>query len=880
MTRTTCWGYRRPMASPAGPLRAAGRWLAPAASGTDQATRQLRTGIVGTLFAGIWGAAIIAGFALVYSDIGAELPGPDVLLAGLALVAISVFTPQALFRTGTESSTKRILASPTRPIAPWSTSTISFNAILVGAMLAGLYAEPVIAFLLFSLASFIRMVVLTRRDAHRDPDARFHQLSAAFTAILIASIAYAIVRPLASAVTADLSVVPLLLAGIVALYLGLILNAVDRWARCERRGWAAARDLVDVRRLLVAAVSAAIAWIVAVTGELLPRIDGDPTDKVLPALAALGVFLACWLLLWALSISVWRTEARRTLALWRSQHAVILTRLADGSLDPELAAKASISITSRMAAVVFGATRVLTIAEDGGGKVSQSLVRVDVYPGAPESVPATPSGRAGMRIPLSTDGRTTSSVTISDCLLPGRFLMRSRAIVDEFSELATIGLLSPELSRNSDRNSVAYAAMFEGNWPSMNALDQSMLAMRERFDRAPHLSSLIVGVYAINEFAALAGGRHEHAAVSHVMRSALSSPLFHGTDVFVAYENPGRIWIAVSGGPIIRNTIQLLRDLQDSLNSYGRAASSSSDLEVFVSVSFGYAAHQVDDLSPEGLIQTARDRLATDQSARNPLSDPDFSTLELTPELFTRIEPTPVTVDSLLDGMTRDRGTGAFITESLPFSSTSGDSFEGTLISVGWVREFKYYDMRQPENLLKAVNRQPHVAALAAEISLDALINELQTSPLCMIRMPSVLLHPEAGELALPNLIVPKLDRTQCQRTVLLFDEIPAGGGETLRMLADRGLNIALTAAAAASANSSDLAGWPRWAIVFPTHVMQGTHGIDELTITQTASAGASAGTRLIGMVIGSIDARDALANGISAVLIADAPAKDRVDHS
>jgi hypothetical protein len=868
------------MASPAGPLRAAGRWLAPASGEPNSATRHLRTGIVGVLFAGVWAAAIITAFALMYSDIGDEIPGPDVLLAGIVLVAISVFTPQALFRTGTESSTKRILDSPTRPIAPWSTSTISFNAILVGAMLAGLYAEPVIAFLLFSLAYVVRMAVLSRRESDRDPNARFHQLTAAFTAMLIASIAYSIVRPLASAVTLDFSIIPLLLAGIVALYLGLILNAVDRWARCERRGWAAARDLVDVRRVLVAVVSAGIAWIVAITGELLPRITGDPNDLALPAIAALGVFLACWLALWAISISIWRTEAKRTLALWRSQQSVILTRLNDGSLDPDLAAKAALNITSRMAAVVFGATRVLTVHDDGAGNVSQSIVRTDIYPGAPESLPTSPAGRSGMSIPLSVDGHTTSSVTISDCLLPGRFLTRSRALVDEFSELAVIGLLAPELGRSADRNALAYAVMFDGIWPSMSAFDQAMLDMRERFDRAPHLSSLIVGVYAINEFAALAGGRHEHAAVSHVMRSALSSPLFSGTEVFVAYENPGRIWVAVSGGPIIRNTIQLLRELQDSLNSFGRATSSSTDLEVFVSVSFGYAAHQVDDLTPEGLIQTARDRLAADQSARNPLSDPDFSTLELTPELFTRSEPTPVTVDSLLDGMTRDRGTEAFIARSLPIIPVTGDAVEGSLLSVGWVREFRYYDMRQPENLLKAVNRQPHLAALAAEISLDALLAELDRSPLCMMRMPSVLLHPEAGELALPNLIVPKLDRTQCQRTVLLFDEIPAGGGETLRMLADRGLSIAVTAAAAASAHASDLSGWSRWAIVFPEHVMQGAAGFDGLTVTQTASAGASTGTRLIGMVNGIVDFREAASHGITSVIDAHASLDTRVDHS
>ena len=53
------------MASPAGPFRAAGRWLAPATSGTDQATRQLRTGIVGVLYAGLWAAAHIGEYSLM-----------------------------------------------------------------------------------------------------------------------------------------------------------------------------------------------------------------------------------------------------------------------------------------------------------------------------------------------------------------------------------------------------------------------------------------------------------------------------------------------------------------------------------------------------------------------------------------------------------------------------------------------------------------------------------------------------------------------------------------------------------------------------------------------------------------------------------------------
>ena len=42
-----------------------------------------------------------------------------------------------------------------------------------------------------------------------------------------------------------------------------------------------------------------------------------------------------------------------------------------------------------------------------------------------------------------------------------------------------------------------------------------------------------------------------------------------------------------------------------------------------------------------------------------------------------------------------------------------------------------------------------------------------------------------AGELALPNLMTPFLDRTECSRTVVLIDAVPVGAGQALRLLAD-----------------------------------------------------------------------------------------------
>ena len=91
---------------------------------------------------------------------------------------------------------------------------------------------------------------------------------------------------------------------------------------------------------------------------------------------------------------------------------------------------------------------------------------------------------------------------------------------------------------------------------------------------------------------------------------------------------------------------------------------------------------------------------------------------------------------------------------------------------------------------------------------------------------------------------------------VVLVDAVPVGGGQALRLLSDRGVNIAMTAAAAAGADPTDLFGWQRWAIFFPTHVVQGPGGVDGLTIQQTASAIATHDTRLIAIADERVDTR------------------------
>jgi hypothetical protein len=298
------------------------------------------------------------------------------------------------------------------------------------------------------------------------------------------------------------------------------------------------------------------------------------------------------------------------------------------------------------------------------------------------------------------------------------------------------------------------------------------------------------------------------------------------------------------------------------------------DVEVHVSVSFGYAAHQVDEFGCSGLMTAALNRLAIDQSSRSPFAIDDLIGYDIRPEDIIGEPDVPVTAIDVLDILAADHTTptsSAFTTQFTPITAIDGGGTVALWAQMGWQRRFGSVDLAEPGTFLTLVNRQPRLAAEATRVTLDRLKSVFgeadalgRTSLPIVVSLPSILLHPDAGELALPNLVTPFLDRRECARTVILVDTVPAGGGQALRLLSDRGLHIAVTAAAAAGADPTDLFGWQRWAVVFPQHVIQGAAGIDGLTIQQTASAIAGHDTRLIAVADVWADPRDLIENNIS----------------
>jgi hypothetical protein len=691
--------------------------------------------------------------------------------------------------------------------------------------------------------------------------------------------AFLVVKPLSASVSTQGSILPLLFAAAVAMYVGLAFNAVERWVSGDRTRWAFVRDAIDIRRIVVALVSALIAWLVSVVGVWIGN-SYDSTAQLAGSLAGLGIFLASWLILWFVSIRVWRRDALRTLALWSAHQAEIVARLADGSLSPELAARAALPITTRMAVSVFAATRAMAVVDDGRGHVSNHLVAVDLYANAPAPDPKSLVTLPHLRLPLyAVPGHPNgSSLTVAGWLWTGWFMTRSASIVDHFTQLATSALLTPVVASDDDRVATAFDRMFDkvSRWPTLIAFEEGVERMRQRADASPQTDSMLIGVYAIDEFGALAGGRFEQAAVAQVMRLALGHQDFAGHDIFVAYEDPGRLWVALGSGPIIRNGIALLRGLQQHINDHGSVPSAKLDVDVHVSVSFGYAAYQVDDFAFEGLTATARERLATDQGSRDPFSLDNLLAYDIRPEDIIGEPETPVAAVDVLNLLRADQVSapgGAFTTRFVPICDIDSGATDSLIASVGWHRSFGTLDLSDPESFRSLVNRQPALAAAATQVVLTRLKSVFaeadalgHTDLAIVVSLPTILLNPDAGALALPNLLSPFLDRTECARTVILIDAVPPGGGQALRLLSDRGLHVALTSAAAAAADPTDLYGWQRWAVLFPQHVVQGPGGIDGLTIQQTASAVAGLDTRLVARADEFVDTRELALNNVRLV--------------
>lgn len=791
----------------------------------------------------------------------APLTGAQLLPEAIVLVALSVLAPQAVFRTRNATLTEQVLSDPSTPVRPWRASTLTFDATLVAAMLAGLSYGPALTFTLFGLALLARAVFTAQRTVAVDPNARYHAIVLASSSAIAGVAAYLVVRPLSIAVSQQAAIIPLLLAAVVALYLGLVLNALERWVAGDHSRWASLRDALDTRRIIIALVSAVIAWAVAVSVRLGTLMS--PNDPLLTGtLVALGVFVASWLALWVLSIHLWRRDAARTLTRWGRHQAEVINRLIDGTLSPELARRAAQRITARMALSVFGATRVLVVVDDGHGTTERHFVGAARFGSVPPEGPSSLAGVPNVRMSLFADPGhpNASSITVGGWLWPGWFMVRTPSVVSRFRELATDALLQPLLAADGQRRAAAFDVLFDPThgWPSLEAFSQAVERWQARIDASPHSASLVVGAYAIEDFGALAGGRFEHAAVAQVMRIVSGSPTLAGHETFVAYEDPGCVWVALVGGPMVRSGVGLLQDLAQRINDHGSVPSARLDIEVHVSVAFGHAAHQVDDFSVPGLLEAARQRLDIDRSARDPFGIAEAIPRDIRPEDIIETPSTPATAVDARSLLADDRR-AQDAAERFPVTFTAvqdrrDERVIALLLDVGWRRTIGAVDLTQRGEMVRLANRHPELAAEAAGASLDRVkqcLGELAhlgrgDLPL-VVAMPTLLLHPDCGELALPNLVSPFLDRAECSRLVVLVDTIPPRGGEALRLLADRGVGVAVTASAAASASMIDLEGWPRWGIVLPAHVMGGHGAIDGLMIQQTTLAIATRGTRVVG---------------------------------
>jgi hypothetical protein len=115
-----------------------------------------------------------------------------------------------------------------------------------------------------------------------------------------------------------------------------------------------------------------------------------------------------------------------------------------------------------------------------------------------------------------------------------------------------------------------------------------------------------------------------------------------------------------------------------------------------------------------------------------------------------------------------------------------------------------------------------------------------------LVSAPALLLLPDAGAAALPNIAGRLLDRVDAARTVIVVSSVPHGSGQAFALLEDRGLRIAVVADAAAGADPDDLIGWSPWALVFPLGKDRRPTGLDPLSVQQVASALARRGTHLI----------------------------------
>lgn len=860
---------------------ALGRWMHPgtpfAPRSSEETTLFRRAGWVSfiALVSGI--GLTIAATTLLALDIPLRTPldpidDPRAVIVGSLLILFSVLAPQASFRTRQAAWTRMIFSDTASTVPSWQRSTVSFDALLVGAVLAGLYFPVAITITAFGWALVIRAIVLTRRTHSYDVNARFHAVMGAWVSGMTALIGYTIIAIIDRPFTLDPSPIPLALAVVIAIYAGLGFQSLVRWGTLATERWAFVRDALDLHRLLVAAVIVGVIWLTAFTGEWVAQRATANAD-LLGSAAGIAILMLAWLCLWLLSVFAWLRDARHVLSAWRRQQTEVLRRIAEGSLNPELAARAALPTATRVAVAIFGASqaRAVIALPDGtrrSSMASAALHRNDV-PAELIDIEVAPHRRLRLGSP---DGLGASgSVVVVNWLTPGGLVMRSREIVEEYTELTSIAVLGPVISQDYLSPRRAFDTMFHAgqHWPSLTAFEEAVAVMRRQADAAPQSTSLILGVLEIEDFGALSGGKFEQSAVAQVMRLVIGNDDFTGQEVFVAYEEPGRIWIAILGGPVIRQGIGQLLSLQQRINDQGSVTSRRVDVEVSVSVSLGYGSYQVDAVSPDDLRSIALARLAHDHRTRETLLHESFGALDFTPEDITGIAAPSTTVDLLNSLRESEAGVARFDERLSALHAPADDAPLALMVRLGWAHAPGDLDLTDPQRFLDLAERQIDIAVEHLTGSIEAMKRVMAETPESTMPVlayaPALLLHPDSGAAALPNIAGRLFDRIESSRAVFVFRALPPGSGQAASLLIDRGVGIALDGRAATDVDPEDLTGWTRWGLVLP--VVDGeTSALDSLAVQQMTTALASHGTRLIAEVTARTDQRRLIAQGIRLV--------------
>lgn len=864
-------------------LRALGRWVHPgtpfAARSDEESSLHLRVGVVSSL-------AILTGLGLTFAATALFALGINVhtpinpiedtraIIVGSLLILFSVLAPQASFRTR-QAAWTRMIFNDTRSMVPsWQRSTVQFDALLVGAILAGLFFPASITIAAFGWALLLKVIVSTRRSLPYDPNARFQSLVVAWVSGMTALVGYVVIAILGTPLTMDSSPLPIVVAVLAAIYAGLGFDALQRWATLASERWAFVRDALDLQRLLVAAVIATVTWSTAMAGDIVGN-SVDTGGDLLGSAVGIAVLIGSWLALWLLSVLAWRRDAEHVLAAWRKQQAEVLRRIAEGSLSSELAARAALPTATRVAVAIFGASQARAVVSLPDGTRRSSMATAELsrngLPAELVNVEYAPQ----RRIPLgSPDGLgTTGSILIVHWLTVGGFVLRSKSIVAEFAELASLGVLAPVVSQDYLSPRRAFETMFhtDHRWPSLAAFDEAVNGLALQADQAPQSTSLILGVFEIDDFGALAGGKFEQTAVAQVVRLTLGNDDFTGREMFVAYEEPGRLWVALLGGPVIRQGIGQLTALQQRINDHGSVTSRRVDIDVTVSVSLGYATYQVDAVSTCDLRDLALQRLAADHSTRQALLGETLSSWDFTPEDITGQFATPLTTGDLLASLRDHRPTpGAFAEHLAPIHAPADDNPIALLLRPGWPDAPGDLDLSHPMRFLDLAERQLDIAVEYLTGTIEAMKRLIAATPNSTIPIvayaPARLLHPDSAAAAIPNIAGRLFDRIEASRAVFAFRSLPAGGGQAASLLVDRGIRIALEGTAANDLDSNDLTGWPRWGLLLP--VVDGVaSGLDALSVNQMSTALASHETRLIAEVTATTDQRRLTSQGIDLVV-------------